>query len=249
MLISLNTGRIIHRKQWKKLLITQKIIDRVEQLGDKENQPYVSSDFKYKWDTNNTDERDWDIGEVSDNGSVVTNTVKAEDTPLIEFHEIADKINETAMERENIEDARITHDDKDNQNTKERNDKIKSNDNPAAEIPTPDEFHSNVMPEPNINIEDPMLNENRNEDNEDLNSEGSNCSVNSDPSDPENEDKEDNEKQTLILDEVVDDGDVNTNKGGRYNLRSRNSINYCTIHNYSETQLMQIQNEWITKNS
>ena len=37
MFMSLSTGRILHRRQWKRLSINDKIIDRVEELGNKEN--------------------------------------------------------------------------------------------------------------------------------------------------------------------------------------------------------------------
>ena len=54
--MSLSTGRILHRKQWEKLSINKKIIDRVEKLANKENQGYISSNFKYKWRGMNNDD-------------------------------------------------------------------------------------------------------------------------------------------------------------------------------------------------
>ena len=38
--MSMNTGRVLHRHQWKKMHINQKIVDRVEELGTKERQPH-----------------------------------------------------------------------------------------------------------------------------------------------------------------------------------------------------------------
>ena len=56
MFFPLNTGRVIHRHQWKKLPITTKITHRVEEMATKERQPYISNNFKYKWDSNVMDE-------------------------------------------------------------------------------------------------------------------------------------------------------------------------------------------------
>ena len=67
MFMSLSTGRILHRNQWKKLPINDKIINRVEELGDKEKQGYVSSNFKYKWKNVTSDD------DISDNESTSTN--------------------------------------------------------------------------------------------------------------------------------------------------------------------------------
>ena len=39
--MSLNTGRFLHRQQWKKLPVSQDIIKRVEELGNTENQTYI----------------------------------------------------------------------------------------------------------------------------------------------------------------------------------------------------------------
>ena len=36
LFMSLNTGRVLHCHQWKKLSINQKVIDRVNELGSKE---------------------------------------------------------------------------------------------------------------------------------------------------------------------------------------------------------------------
>ena len=47
MFISRNSGRVLHRHQWKKISTNQKIINRVEEPAIKERQPYVSSNFKY----------------------------------------------------------------------------------------------------------------------------------------------------------------------------------------------------------
>ena len=47
--MSLVTGKEIHRYQWEILPISEEVIMRVEELAKGENQPLVSSNFKYEW--------------------------------------------------------------------------------------------------------------------------------------------------------------------------------------------------------
>ena len=49
MFMSLSTRRILHRRQWKKVQITKKVVNRMEEIGNKEKQDWVSRNFKYKW--------------------------------------------------------------------------------------------------------------------------------------------------------------------------------------------------------
>ena len=48
ILMSSSTGRLLHMHQWKLIHIGQGIINRVNSIGEKENQTCVSSNFKYK---------------------------------------------------------------------------------------------------------------------------------------------------------------------------------------------------------
>ena len=41
MFMSLSTGRVLHRQQWKRLPINQDIIDMVDQLDDRDKQTVI----------------------------------------------------------------------------------------------------------------------------------------------------------------------------------------------------------------
>ena len=112
MFLSLNTGRVIHRHQWKRLPLTRKIINRVQEMGAKEKQSFISNNFRYKW-SDSTEDKVSD----TDNDSTGTRKIKSEneeghveDSPLIHFHEISDEINEITEEQHDI-DLGYTNDD------------------------------------------------------------------------------------------------------------------------------------------
>ena len=46
--MSLSTGRQVHRKQWTSMKVNQRVIDRVEALGVRDNQPLVGENFDFK---------------------------------------------------------------------------------------------------------------------------------------------------------------------------------------------------------
>ena len=54
--MSLHTGRVIHQRHWERTVASKKIIDRVNEMGKKESQRMVSSNFKYRWSSEQDDE-------------------------------------------------------------------------------------------------------------------------------------------------------------------------------------------------
>ena len=92
--MSINNGRILCRHQWKKLPIRQKIIDKVDAIGTRDNQTLMPSNFKYRLvqnirlsddDDSHSDREESNINESEDE------SVKS----LTEFYGIlADDINE-----------------------------------------------------------------------------------------------------------------------------------------------------------
>ena len=56
--MSLDTGERIHRYSWDVLPISKGVIDRVNMLGHYQNQPIISTNFKYQWDPNGEDVSD-----------------------------------------------------------------------------------------------------------------------------------------------------------------------------------------------
>ena len=92
MFFSLNTGRVLHRHQWKRLPINDQITGRVYDMATKEGQQYISSNLKYKWNNDNQDDA------ISVDTKVSVDALRTDDddskeqpgTPL-EFHKIADK--------------------------------------------------------------------------------------------------------------------------------------------------------------
>ena len=119
MFLSLNTGRAIHRHQWKRLPITEQIIKRVEEIATKEKQPYIANNFKYKCNKNLVDDS-CDDGDDGDEVSYSSNNEESDeamtvtDVPLVDIHEIADDINERAIDHEVIsinEEDINSHDD------------------------------------------------------------------------------------------------------------------------------------------
>ena len=99
MFMSLSTGRVIHRHQWKKLPISQEIIDMVDQLGTKEKQSFISNNFKYRMGQNKRVNDEYEVDEsdaISEQNSMTTGE---DDVP--KFHEISDDVNEiTITQRE-----------------------------------------------------------------------------------------------------------------------------------------------------
>ena len=58
--MSLSTGRVIHRHQWKKLPISRDIINRVDEIGTKEKQVFIPTNFKYRVGRNARVNNDYD---------------------------------------------------------------------------------------------------------------------------------------------------------------------------------------------
>ena len=231
--MSLNTGRLLHRNQWKKLSISQGIIDRVNMLGEKDGQQTISNNFRYRVGKDNK------LRNIEDESSVrsrTSNENESDDesiTSLVEFHEIADEINDIAQDDE---DEVIVETCDDVVNDEEHG--VNDNTTDETEGVLPDEITSNVetqdYDQPAVLEE--HIHEPDNNDDEDLNS------------DHNSENSHGGESQINMEDnegEEPNDETVAKTEGQRYNLRSRSKVNYMDMHKYGETQLLQIQNKWI----
>ena len=234
--ISLSTDRILHRKQWKKLPINNRIIDRVEELGDKERQGFVSSNFKYKWNRNN-EENHYESDSVSSNKGRITDDMGEEgDEHIIisinEFHDIANDVNEMVAD-ERTDDSDTIHSGVSQED--ERSEQDTGNiDDPNGE-PTPDEAPSNAKTEWENNVDDnsivatPTVDETN--------------TINDQSQSSKESGRHDEGESMKGRDEDQDENDdVETDIANqRYNLRARKNTNYKNLHRYNEVQLMRLQ--------
>ena len=199
MFFSLNTDRVLHRHQWKKLPITDKIVIRVEEMATKEGQPYVSSNFKYDWNRVKLDSDD--TTEANDELEMTHDNITEDDRGLCDtpsFHEIADEVDEIMIldtdSMINDGDTRGLVDSTDGKLYDER---------------------------PNESIQD-LLNDEVGTD-------------------------EDEGTASEVVDDRTDISDMVETPEGRYNLRGCTNINYKNMHRYGKTQLMQLQEDWISE--
>ena len=229
--MSLNTGRVLHRKQWKKLPITNKIIHRVEEMAEKENQPYIATNFKYRWSNGAVTQPQSDDNSVdNDDDSIQTNVDESNTTSIIEFHEIADDVNEIEMEIEEV----------DSPNTNE--DEGAATDSESEVIP--DHVGSEPVPPEHNEVE---VEEQVHDDEESHGESVSNHNV-IDGIDENNMIEPSASDDLVEAEAETDEGTTATTeqtdqKG--YNLRSRNTVDYRALHKYGETQLMQLQQDWV----
>ena len=54
--MSLQTGKRIHRHGWTTLPIIKEVINRVDNIGKKQNQPLVRGNFNYSWSCSENDQ-------------------------------------------------------------------------------------------------------------------------------------------------------------------------------------------------
>ena len=71
---SLETGRAVHRKQWEKLPITNKIIKRVNQLGSENGQKPIRGNFRYTRGLSMSSDTKSDSDETFENRSHVNDS-------------------------------------------------------------------------------------------------------------------------------------------------------------------------------
>ena len=228
MFFLLNTDRVLHRHQWKRLPINNQITNRIYNMATKEGQQYISSNFKYKWNTDSEDDTvrvDTEVSVealTSDDNDAGGQT----DTPL-DFHEIADEVNEIIADAESpiIEEVNPCGDQTPDSVAKTANDSANF-DNEQ----TPEQIQSG-------NIDIPTNNPESDDDNEDSTSVG-------------NDTKEGTHSGTETITDKVNaeqfnDEASNIESEVRYNLRARANVNYKHMHKYGETQLIQIHQDWI----
>ena len=235
MVMSLNTGRVLHRHQWNKLPINPRIIDRVEEMGIKERQQYISSNFKYKWDVNqNANDCESNIvnesqGDTEDTAAEDENSV----TSMVEYHNISDDVNEILMDE--------TSQDGNNEisNEKVNDTGMEDDTSNGAEGVRMDEGSSSSNTDGSVaksNNDDeiqPIIEDNVDNDGND------NHSVDDNGDDINNDEGENNDMESV----VTEDREALVSSS-RYNLRQRANVNYRQMHRYGEVQLMQMQTEW-----
>ena len=195
----------------------------------------ISNNFRYRVGKDNR------LRNAEDETSVqsrMSNENESDDesiTSLVEFHEIADEINDIAQDDEDeviVETCDHTVND-------EKHD-VNENATDRTEAVLPDKITSNVETQ---DYDQPMtleeqIHESDNSDDEDLSNDHNSENSHEEESQIDMEDNEgqepDNETETR-------------NEGQRYNFRSRSRsrVNYMDMHKYGETQLLQIENKWI----
>ena len=83
--ISLQTGKRVHRHGWTVLPATKEVVNRVNYLCRKQNQPKVHGNFKYKWVPEGDDSsNDWEVEEesITSENQEGTNEVDVIDTEV-----------------------------------------------------------------------------------------------------------------------------------------------------------------------
>ena len=197
-------------------------------MATKEGQQYISSNFKYKWNTD--DEEDTVGADIEESVEALTagnnNDVYQSDTPL-EFHEIADEVNEIIMDTETT---------------------VVEENNPSG-----DQAPNRVTEVPNVdaNPDDEQIPEQIQSTNIDISTtEPESENVNVDSASTGDDSKEETHSDgKAIADEAnaeqSDDEASDMEPEGRYNLCARTNVNYKHMHKYGETQLMQIHQNWI----
>ena len=247
--MSLNTGRAIHRHQWKKLHINQTIIDRVDQIGARENQTFISNNFRYRLGQNKRALDDDDVSTETNNESEQNSTEEGNiDTP--QFHEICDNVNVIMTSAEEMETERQAKNENSN-DTNNYDEIVATNDETHVEGSNNDEIPDVV----NSNMEADMNaygneDDNKNSDNVSIDtSDNNSTNVESEVDECSTKDDE----VTINLDKGQEESrgptSYDDNVAHGYNLRGRGNINYKSMHRYGETQLMQIQKRWIQDKS
>ena len=72
--MSLETGRTVHQKQWEKLPITNKFIERVNQLGSENGQKSIGGNFRYARGLSMVSDTKSDSDETFENRSHVSDS-------------------------------------------------------------------------------------------------------------------------------------------------------------------------------
>ena len=233
--MSLNTGRTIHRHQWKRLNITQHIIDKVDAIGTKDGQSVISNNFKYSLGNNQRDEY-IDNDKKSITQSVISETKSHKSVQsIIEFNTIADEINEIIETNEQTnhdevdDEAGLPADDETNDEAESLGEVQENKDEDGL---VPDEIVSNEYDmdyEANGGLNDTIEEGTNNEAIETVNGDDG---------------IETESQSTMSLDIPVNVNDTTEEvkeEDRPYNLRSRGQVNYRDIHRYGETHLTQMQ--------
>ena len=239
--MSLNTGRTIHRHQWKRLNITQHIIDKVDAIGTRDKQSVISNNFKYRLGNNQrVDYVDNDDKSIAQSVNSETSSHKSIQS-IMEFNTIADKINEI------IETNKQTnYDEVDNEAGLPVNDESNDEAESLGEAQE-NEVEDALVPSEVVSNEHDM----EQEANEDLGDTIEESTINEVAETMSGGDKNETESQSSTsLDASVNVNDTTEeakDKDHPYNLRSHGQVNCRDMHRYGETQLMQIQKQWIRR--
>ena len=242
MFMSLSIGRILHRKQWKKLPISKKVIGKVEELRNKEKQGFISSNFKYKWKVMNEDNHEETsivMDEDNDNNMDGDESIVKS---VSEFHGIADKVNEMINDEQDEEIITVTSN---SVNEDERSEgKLSANDAPNMNI------MSETVPSTTWTEED-GTDDDHNQDDVIVTShqvKGEPDDVNY-PATTEIELNDDQHQEGNATDDVDHSDDDNDDASNithqRYNLRAHKRTDYKNLHWHGEVQLLQLQEKWV----
>ena len=232
MFLSLNTGRVLHRHQWKRLPISDWITNRVYVMATKESQQYVSSNFKYEWNKDNEDDASIADTIVSVEVSEATDDDNGEQSSApIEIHKIADEVNEIAR---NADTMNIETTNEPNSQTTDSSVEAPTDEADYAEERMPDEVPSGNTVTP---TDEPGLDNN----DEEAVGPGNTAIETTHDDDASEAHTEANNPDKGQIDNEAD----GTEPKDRYNLRTRGNVDYKYMHGYGETQLMQMQQDWI----
>ena len=252
--LSLDTGKMIHRKHWSKLPITQRVINRVNELGNDEGRPLVSTNFKYYWGDESDDYSEEDSDSNDGNHS----------EPTIQFNDISDDVNDILEISEGNQEAiNEDHDDCNDDPLEDQRSVPEQEDERSA----PDHIRSNDEIQEHAEYEQDTPEDDRMDDQsardqiddavdteceEDYHVVGThNDATHNDEGDAVNT------RSDELNDDELEVGSANTNEMEEsandsmaerrhdYNLRETERVNYKTFHNLGEKQLLQVQCSWI----
>ena len=188
------------------------------------------NNFKYKWNSEHSDETDSTGTHTSDDNDddkvPIDHGDDDEVQVPIKFCEISNNVNEITENVESISGQ--TEDTASQQGTI---------DGPNVPGNEPHESHE-LMPDqvPSNDVVEEV-----NEENSSVHSE-----ISQTMEEPEEVVEDDNSNEPNNNEEATfNDDKTPTTTEGRYNLRAKSGVNYRHMHRYGEAQLMQIQQDWI----
>ena len=245
--MSLLTGREVHRKQWTQMTINQKVIDRVNALGEKDGQPLVADNFEF------TTKSRQSVRTTTKNNQEGTSPVYKDEGGVTRVHEVHhDDVDESSWVES--EDPIPEFDSEINKN--EFQNELESH---KSEGLSENSWKKRIDDLENQFLEDidEIRNKLKNDANDDSTKENENTMYSEDEyseveseRDVENDDDiesengidDDASEESDILSESNDDeskGEASTTEAARSSrLRDRERVDYAKLHRFGETQLL-----------